>query len=48
MRILQLRRFASMRQAMRSERQVESESKPRGPLAELVAHAQHMNQTRGG
>jgi len=46
---VQLRSFVATREAMKSEKQRERDSKPSGPMAEMVARAQHYNQTmRGG
>lgn len=43
-RIIQMRSFDSMRSAMRSEKQREHDAKPSGPMKELVAKVQFMNQ----
>lgn len=43
-RIMQLRGYARMRDAMRTEKERERDSKPSGPVAELVAKVQHMLQ----
>jgi hypothetical protein len=47
---MQMRSFVATREAMKSEKQRERDAKPSGPMAELVAKAQHMNQmrTKGG
>jgi len=41
---MQLRAFASTREAMKSEKQREKDAKPDGKMAEIVAEAQYMNQ----
>lgn len=43
-RIVQLRGYSRMRDAMRTEKERERESKPSGKLAELVARVQHALQ----
>jgi hypothetical protein len=43
-RIVQLRAYSRMRDAMRTEKERERDAQPSGPLAELVAKVQHMLQ----
>ena len=43
-RIVQLRSYARMRDAMRTEKERERDAKPHGPVAELVAKVQHIVQ----
>jgi len=44
MRIMQLRSFENTRQAMKSDKEREKDSKPHGPMAEIVAKVQFANQ----
>jgi len=39
-----MRSFVATREAMKSEKQRELDAKPHGPMAELVAKVQYMNQ----
>lgn len=43
-RIMQIRGYSRMRDAMRTEKERERDAQPRGPIAELVAKVQHMLQ----
>ena len=43
-KIIQLRSYARMRDAMRTEKERERDAKPHGPVAELVAKVQHIVQ----
>lgn len=43
-RIVQLRAYTRMRDAMRTEKERERDAQPSGPIAELVAKVQHMLQ----
>lgn len=43
-RIVQIRGYERMREAMRTEKQREKDAKPSGPIAELVAKVQKMLQ----
>lgn len=43
-RIVQIRGYMRMRDAMRTEKERERDAQPSGPLAELVAKVQHMLQ----
>jgi len=41
---MEMRAFDSVRNAMKSEKQQEKDSKPSGPMKDLVAKVQWMNQ----
>lgn len=43
-RIMQIRGYERMRSALRTEKERERDSKPSGPIAELVAKVQHALQ----